>query len=186
MARLTPADPDPRDPIVSEILAQARRRGYVHTNLYLTLARAPKMLRAWVALIWPLRDDSETPRPLRELMIMRIAQLAGARYEWAHHRRMALEHGVPEDKLRDLAGWADSERFGDRERAVLAYADAIARGGEVADAAFEPVRERFTDAEIVELTLTASIYVGAARLLRALEIEPEDEVRADLIDLSPG
>lgn len=186
MARLNPVDPESWDPLVDDILAEVRRRGYLHTNLYSTLALAPWMMRAWVGLIWPLRDDSQTPRLLRELMIMRIAQLTGARYEWAHHRRMALEHGVSEEKLRELAGWAASKRFDGRERAVLAYAEAIARGGEVEDATFEALRDRFSDAEIVELTLTASSYVGAARLLVALEIEPEEEVRANLVDFSPG
>jgi alkylhydroperoxidase family enzyme len=186
VARLNPLDPESWDPLVDDILAEVRRRGYLHTNLYSTLALAPSMLRAWVGLIWPLRDDSQTARSLRELMIMRIAQLTGASYEWAHHRRMALENSVSNEKLRDLADWRVSDRFDGRERAVLAYADAIARGGEVEDATFESLRERFSDAEIVELTLTASSYVGAARLLLALEIEPEEEVRANLVDFSRG
>ncbi len=47
------------------------------------------MLRAYAGLARGLRYEAQTPRALRELMILRTAQLTDSRYEWAHHRKMA-------------------------------------------------------------------------------------------------
>jgi alkylhydroperoxidase family enzyme len=73
--------------------------------------------------------------------------------------------------LRALAGWRESEAFGARERAALAFADALARDNTVADEVFAEVRRWFTGDEIVELTAAIVWEVAVAKFNRALEIE---------------
>ena len=176
MARLplTPADPD--DPTLAALFAELRGRGVEPPHLYRTLGHAPKMLRAWVDLAWPLRLDAATPRRTRELVILRVAYLTQAPYEWAHHEPMALDAGVRPDQLEALPGWEGSDAFDDEERVVLAYADAVVAGDGVDDATFAALTRRFDAAAVVELTLTASFYVCVARLLRALDVEVEPDL----------
>src|SRR5262249_50596759 len=126
MARLPLVSDRPDDPDLQRIFADLRRQGREPSNLYRTLAHAPRMLAAWVGMAWPLRAEPSVRRSLRELMIMRGAQLTGAVYEWAHHREMALAAGVPEAKLAALAGWRASDLFDAEERAALAYTEGIA------------------------------------------------------------
>ncbi len=181
MARLPLVSDRPGDPELARIFADLRRQGREPSNLYRTLGHAPRMLAAWVGLAWPLRAEPSVPRALRELMIMRAAQLTAAEYEWAHHWRMAVAAGVPEAKLLALAGWRSSELFEAAERAALAYTEGIV-AHDVGDDVLGEVRHLFSPAEVIELTLTAGFYACVARVLHALrvDLEPghEEELRA--------
>jgi 4-carboxymuconolactone decarboxylase len=134
------------------------------------------MLRAWCGLTWPLRDDPAVPRDLRELAIMRVAQLKDSEYEWAHHWLMATAAGVAESKLQALSAWESSSEFDELEREVLAYVDAIVAGPAVPDEVFEPIGRRFAPAELVELTMTITTYIGIAHFLGALQIDVEQPI----------
>src|SRR5947209_16397599 len=125
MARLPLISDRPDDPALARVFAGLRRQGREPSNLYRTLGHAPRMLAAWVGLAWPLRGEPSVPRSLRELMILRGAQLTGAGYEWAHHREMALAAGVTAGQVAALAGWRSSDLFDERERAALAFAEEV-------------------------------------------------------------
>jgi 4-carboxymuconolactone decarboxylase len=58
-------------------------------NLYRALANHPQLLGAWTEFSKTMRHDTRTPRALRELVILRGAQLARSEYEWAQHLPMA-------------------------------------------------------------------------------------------------
>lgn len=79
--------------------------------------------------------------------------------------------GVSEEELRALANGTTSSLFEARERAALAYAEAMATGNTVAESVFESVRREFTADEIVELTAAIAWEICAAKFNRALEIE---------------
>ncbi len=141
-------------------------------NLYRALAGQPEMLRLWIEFAWGLRERCQTPRALRELMILRVAQAFGSEYEWAHHLAMARAAGVPEEQVAALAGWRSSEAFSAAERAALAYAEAVL-DGDVPDAVADELARHFSAPERVELTLTAGFYAMVARVLEALEVPVE-------------
>src|ERR687891_2462639 len=58
-------------------------------NLYKALANHPRLVAAWTEFSKTLRHDTRTPRALRELVILRGAQLMRSEYEWAQHLAMA-------------------------------------------------------------------------------------------------
>ena len=70
-----------------------------------------------------------------------------------------------------LADPAQSDLFSGRERAALAYAEAITLAHTVPDDIFESVRWLFNDDEIVELTAVITFEICVAKFNRALEIE---------------
>ena len=142
-------------------------------NLYRALANQPEMLRAWIEMAWGIRNGAGTPRRLRELMILRIAQIYESEYEWTQHLVMARSAGVTDAEIGALREWRHSEAFTAPERAALAYAEAMLDGdipGPVADA----LAEQFDAAERVELTLTAGFYTMVPRVLEALGVPLED------------
>src|ERR671919_88249 len=63
-------------------------------NLYRALANHPRLIAAWSDFSKALRHDTRTPRALRELVILRGAQLMRSEYEWAQHLKMARKAGV--------------------------------------------------------------------------------------------
>ncbi|MGH8686481.1 MAG: carboxymuconolactone decarboxylase family protein [Burkholderiales bacterium] len=149
-------------------------------NLYKALGNHAPLTAAWTEFARSIRYDSRTPRPMRELMILRGAQLMRSEYEWAQHLKMARKMGVREAQIAALAGWRGSSEFDEREKAALELAEAVTRG-DVSDAVFAAVSKHFDAATFVELSLTAAFYAMVARMLDAMRIQLEPEAR----DYSP-
>ena len=145
-------------------------------NLYRALGNHPALTAAWTEFANAIRHHGKTPRALRELMILRTAQIAHSHYEWAHHLRMARKAEVSEAKIAALAGWRDSSLFDPRERAALGLTEAV-MACDVTDKVHAEVKQHFSDAEFVELSLTAGFYAMVSRMLDAMRVEMDEDVR---------
>jgi alkylhydroperoxidase family enzyme len=145
-------------------------------NLYRGLANHPQIIAAWTEFANTLRHGSRTPRALRELVILRGAQLSASEYEWAHHLRMARKAGVREAQIEALPDWRVSPEFDSREKAALALAEAVTRG-RVSDEVYDEAVKHFDHHDYVELAVTAGFYAMVARTLDALGIQLEPESR---------
>ena len=145
-------------------------------NLYRALGNHPALTAAWTEFANAIRHDSKTPRALRELMILRTAQIAHSEYEWAHHLRMARKAEVSEAKIAALANWRTAGEFDAKERAALALTEAV-MACNVTDAVHAEMKKHFSDAEFVELSLTAGFYAMVSRMLDAMRVEMDADVR---------
>ena len=176
-SRLPPLPDPPTDPILLELQEDTRSRGGEVINLHLTLGHAPKIAKARRALSGALRRNAATPRILRELVIMRTAQIVRSDYEMNQHIPMALKSGLTQQQLDEIATWRDSKLFDEKQRAVLAYVEQLLAGGDVDDATFAALAKHFTPQEIIEISVTATNYYGTGLLTRALRIEIERDGR---------
>ena len=149
-------------------------------NLYKALANHPQLVAAWSEFSKTLRHDTRTPRALRELVILRGAQLQRSEYEWAQHLPMARKAGVSEEQIASLASWRTSPRFDAREKAALALGEAVTQG-QVSDAVHAEAKRHFDDHDYVELALAAAFYAMVGRMLDAMGVQLEPDVR----DYSP-
>src|SRR5215213_5827467 len=172
MSRLPHVEGDAPDPITAEVFATSIAEGRQPIALYRVLANNPVMLRSYAQLAKTLRYDAATPRALRELMILRIAQLSGSEYEWQHHRRMAADAGVSEEQVAALGEAATSPLFSGVERAAIRLAEEQ-HAYAVTDETIASLRELVGDAATVELSLLGALYEGVARMLQAFAIEVE-------------
>ena len=173
MARIPYADlshPEAQ-PLVERIVAE---RGSV-LHLYQMLLHSPAVAGGWLNYLTSIRQLSTLPGDLRELVIMRVAVLNGAPYEADQHAPIALKEGVTQAQLDALDGWQDSALFDARERAVLAYTDAMTRQVQVPDAVFQAARQAMgSDKLLVELTATVAAYNMVSRFLEALQVHTHD------------
>ncbi|HEX3566610.1 MAG TPA: carboxymuconolactone decarboxylase family protein [Acidimicrobiales bacterium] len=143
-------------------------------NLYARLANAPELLAAWVDFAWTLRAVPQSDRALRELAIMRVAQLTGSDYEWQAHWPMATEAGVPAEKLTTLAGWRSADAFSTHERLVLGAAENLTSSGQLSVAERSQLVATFGEQQTVELVLTIAFYSCVRLVLGGLGV-PADE-----------
>ena len=165
---------DPADPGVRAFFAELRAKGHEPINIHRTMAIAPPLMQAARSAAYAVRHDIVAPRDLCELAIIRISQLTGGHYEEAQHRPMAMSCGLSEQQLNEVASWSGSSVFDRRQRAVLAYVDAMAREDGPSDAEFQALRSFLSEREVVEMTFAAAIYAGFSMLTRALRtpLEP--------------
>ena len=145
-------------------------------NLYKALANHPRLVAAWTEFSKTLRHDTRTPRALRELVILRGAQLQRSEYEWAQHLKMARKCGVREAQIAALADWRNSGEFSEREKAALLLAEAVTNGS-VSDEVYAAVSRHFDHAQFVELALVPAFYAMVARMLDAMRVQLEPEAR---------
>jgi AhpD family alkylhydroperoxidase len=172
MARLPYADIGSAEtrPLVDRIVAE---RGSV-LHLYQMLLNSPPVAEGWLAYLTAIRQRCSLPGDLRELVIMRVAILNGAAYEADQHAPIAIREGVTQAQLDALEDWEGSDRFGARERAVLALTDRMTRDVQVPAAVLDAVRAHLDTRETVELVATVAAYNMVSRFLEALGIHSDD------------
>jgi 4-carboxymuconolactone decarboxylase len=145
-------------------------------NLYRALGNHPKLIAAWTEFSKMLRHDTRTPRALRELVILRGAQLMRSEYEWAQHLAMARKAGVREAQIAQLAHWRTSAEFDKREKAAIALAEAVTQG-RVSDEVYAEAHRHFDEHDYVELAAVAAFYAMVGRMLDAMGVQLEDDIR---------
>jgi alkylhydroperoxidase family enzyme len=179
MTRVPLVSDEAADDVVAPVLDRFRAEGREPIALYRALANTPVLLRSYSVLAGSLRHDSASARRLRELVILRTAQLTGSAYEWSHHRPMAIAAGIGHEQIGALSAWEESGLFDESERAVLRCAEAV-HDLEVTDEAFAELEGAVGRAGAVEIVLTASFYEAVARLVQGLGVEVEPEYQANL------
>ena len=176
VSRLPPL-PQPLDPIMQQMFDKRRAMGGAIINLQLVTGHAPKFSRAAAAMAFTIRFDAITPRRLLELVIMRTAEIVRSDYEINQHRPLMKLCGYSDAQIAAVASWRGSPLFDDKQRALLAYVEQMAQGGEVDDATFAALAQHFSPQEIVEITYTVGSYYANGLLTKALRIETEQDGR---------
>lgn len=173
MARVAYPDiASPEAQRVAERIKQERNGRLL--NLFRMQLHNPSIAEAWLQLGSAVRFKSELDAATRELAICLVASVTGAEYEWRAHRRLALEEGVSEAQVGALPNWqAAANLFDERQRVVLALAEALTRAVQVDDATFEAARAQLTPRQLVELVATVGYYNMVARFLVGLQIDLE-------------
>ena len=169
MTRL-PGAPD--DGPAAELL-RARRGGELST-LDPLLRHRPPVAEGRKALLCPMRGATTLPADLRELVVLRVAVLDGAEFEWTAHAPIARRAGLTDLHLRVLrADDALAEPvWSPVQAAVLAFTDASTRHVAVPDAVFAALRAHLDDRQVVELTALVGGYAMVSRFLVALDVPP--------------
>ncbi|MBN1239637.1 MAG: carboxymuconolactone decarboxylase family protein [Gammaproteobacteria bacterium] len=98
---------------------------------------------------------SSLERELLELVKVRASQINGCGFCLDMHTKDARAQGETEQRLYLLAAWREANVYSDRERAALAWTEAVTRleHQEVPDTAYEQARSQFSEEELVALTL---------------------------------
>jgi 4-carboxymuconolactone decarboxylase len=146
------------------------RRGGELRPLDEILLLSPPVAEGWSVLLSAIRGRLELDESVRELVILRIAVLNGADYEWQAHEPVGRRCGLTDAKLAALREEAALSALDRRERAVVAYTDAMTRDIEVSAAVFGAVADVLSPREVAELTATVAAYNMVSRFLVALEI----------------
>lgn len=119
---------------------------------------------------------------LLELVKFRASQINGCAYCIDMHTKDARAHGETEQRLYALSAWRETPFFTERERAALAWTEAVtlvsATG--VPDDVYEEARRHFDDGELVDLTFAIVAINGWNRLAVSFRKVPGTYVARDL------
>jgi 4-carboxymuconolactone decarboxylase len=156
-------------PELSALEARIRgARGRIST-LYRVLLNSPELASGWEQLFTAIRQKSSVPPALRELVILRVAVLNGAEYEFEAHVPHALAAGMNQEAIERLRR-GDSDGLSALENLVLRYTDAMTRELVVPEALYPQLEQHFDAKTLVELTATIAGYNMVSRFLIAMRI----------------
>jgi len=124
-----------------------------HTARLPLFSLAPNALHAMINLSKSVSQSSIGER-LFELVNLRVSQVNGCGVCVDMHWRFLLKQGADPRHLNAIAGWRESPFFSERERAALAWADAVNAlpKQDDTDVAYRQVSEYFNETEIAELS----------------------------------
>jgi len=146
-----------------------QERGRI-SPLYQALLNSVPLAEGWEKLLSAIRNRSSVRADIRELLILRVAVLNRAPFEFEAHLPHARKAGVSEAKLNAITAPEIGEPFDALERAVLVFCDASTRDVQISDAVFEPLARHFDARTRVELVATVAAYNMVSRFLEALHI----------------
>lgn len=123
---------------------------------------------------------------IKELCRVYISRSVNCEYCGNQRSVKAAGQGLTEAKYDELLNFESSQRFTEREKAALAYAEAIAWRLPDEDALWERLHREFTEPELVELGCCIALTFGQQSWLRLLNIEHHQVLPGSAASLAPG
>lgn len=143
-------------------------------NIYKLLLHNPRLADTWYDHIGAVRWQTGLDGQTREIAIIRIGLLNKLDYVFQQHvPKHSAPEGLTEAQCEALKDWQASDAFDARQRAVLAFTDAMTCDVQVSDAVFEALVPHFDEKQIVELAVLIGTYNMHTRVLTALQIDAE-------------
>jgi AhpD family alkylhydroperoxidase len=140
---------------------------------------APDTIKALLALENQVRASGLEPS-LFELVKIRASQINGCAFCINMHTQDARKQGETEQRIYLLDAWREAPAYTDRERAALAWTEAVTLVSEthVPDDVYEQVRAQFSDAELVNLTMLVGAINAWNRIAISFRAIPPVKVKA--------
>ena len=161
--------PHPRHPYPAE--NPSRPKGL---NALGVLAHHPELTEAYHHLIGHALFATTLSVRQRELIILRVAHLRDAAYEWAQHAFLAAEVGISEDEVARVRLEGGASGWEPVEAALLAATDELVADARIGDATYAALAAELETRQIMDVVFTVGAYDVLAMALRTFDV-PLDE-----------
>ncbi|GLE51573.1 carboxymuconolactone decarboxylase family protein [Mycobacterium montefiorense] len=169
MTRIELADLDQQPESIRE---WADRRG--NLNVFRLLANAPNVFPGWSQMVDELYASPTFSARMREVIVLRVANLQGSAYELAQHLLLGRAAGLTEQQLDALAtGELDGAGFRHTERTAVEVVTELCTTHHLRDESFATAQAVFGDEVLTELLMIVSCYYGLALVLNAVDLDIE-------------
>ncbi len=179
MARIPYADIEKSPEKIRDFFGKIRANGFEIINIHKMVAHSDASVREFIRFGNKLITKPHLESRFRELAILRIAQLHGVEYEWAHHVPIALQAGVSREQIKEIGNWGPSRQFSGEEKTVLKYTEEVARDSQPKDETFDAATRFLDHPSLVELTLSIGYWCMVAKFLRTFQVDVEDSFRRE-------
>ena len=138
--------------------------------LYQALLNSASIATGWESMLTAVRNRTCVPADLREMIILRVAVLNEAAFEFDAHVPHALKAGFAAEKIEALKSATLDAVFTPEEQLLLELTDQMTRDVKVPAELMERVNQRYDARQVVELVATVAAYNMVSRFLVALNI----------------
>ena len=173
--RIAPIIPGTRPELAAQESQIMAARGRI-SDLYQVLLNSPAIAHGWEQMLSAVRNKSSLPAILRELVIVRVAVLNKADFEYQAHVPIALREGATQSMIDAvtnaayLAPMPISAGLSDAEQVALLLTDTMTRDIVVPDSLFSDVKKHFDEQGQIDLVATIAAYNMVSRFLTVFHI----------------
>jgi alkylhydroperoxidase family enzyme len=177
---------DEMDPEMRDEMARCQREGTPRPESSAVRAHVPAAFWAFAGSWQSLFREGVCDHRIKELCRVYISRSVNCEYCGNQRSVQAAQQGFAEAKYDDLLNFESSAKFDDREKAALAYAEAIAWHQPSDDVLWDRLHQYFTEPELVELGCFIALTFGQQSWLRLLNIEHHQVLPGTAASMAPG
>ena len=156
-------------------LAKVRAQMGEPLNVHRFLANYPSWLTQW----WGFRNHVIHGTTLSarqyELVVLRVATLCDAPYEWEHHVVTGKERGLDDTDFESIRSGPSASQWDAPDRALLAAVDDCIAERKISTASLQALSKNFTDEQILDIVATVVMYHAMAIVTRSFDIPIDEE-----------
>jgi alkylhydroperoxidase family enzyme len=184
--RISYVAPETMDPRMQQEMERCQREGTPRPESSAVRAHVPACFWAFADSWQAIFRNGMCDHAIKELCRVYVSRTVKCEYCGNQRSEQARSQGLTEGQYDDLLNFETSPRLGEREKAALAYAEAITWRLESTDELWERLHRHFSEPELVELGCFIALTMGQQSWLRLLDIEHHEVMGGTAASMAPG
>jgi len=172
LAALRP--PEPRHPMPAR--GGDRPKGL---NVLGTLARHPALARAYHTFNGHVLFASTLSIRQRELLVLRVAAVRQAEYEWRQHVVLARDAGIDDDQIARVVAGPDAPGWSAADAALVRAVDELVGDATITDETWGDLARDLDEQQLMDLVFTVGAYDLLAMAFRSFGVELDDDLQRE-------
>lgn len=148
-------------------------------NVLGTLAHHPALTRAYHTFNGHVLFATTLSVRQRELLVLRVAAVRDAEYEWAQHVVLAGDAGIDDDEVTRVAAGPDAPGWSAFDAALLRAVDELVADAAISDATWAVLAGELDDQQLMDLVFTVGAYDLLAMAFRTFRVELDADLRRE-------
>jgi alkylhydroperoxidase family enzyme len=165
------APPDPRHPLPGR--RADRPKGL---NVLGTMAHHPALTKAFHTFNGHVQFATTLSVRQRELLVLRVAAVRRAGYEWAQHVVQGLDAGLDDDEITRIAEGPAAGGWSPLDRAILAAVDELIADARITAGTWKVLTAELDIRQVMDLVFTVGAYDALAMALRSFGVELDEDL----------
>jgi len=184
--RISYVDVGKMDTAMQQEMERCRREGTPRPESSAIRAHVPECFWAFANSWRDLFKNGVCEHAVKELCRLYVSRSVQCEYCGNQRSIKAAASGMIEEDVKDLLDFEKSERYSDRQKAALSYAEAITWHLSTDDFFWERLYRHFSEPELVELGCFIALTMGQQSWLRLLNIEHHQVLAGTSASMAPG
>lgn len=145
-------------------------------NAFKTLVRCPKLLQRVLPLVIYVLQESALPARDKELLILRIAWLCRAEYEWSHHAVSGKQAGLTGQEILRITKGPNAEGWSSFDASLLQAVDELDRDAFISNSTWLALAKKYTEQQLADLVFTVGTYNLVSMALNSFGVQLDEDV----------
>jgi alkylhydroperoxidase family enzyme len=184
--RISYVDVAGMDAAMQKEMERCQREGTPRPESSAVRAHVPAAFWAFANSWRDIFKNGVLEHPIKELCRLYVSRSVQCEYCGNQRSIKAAAAGVVEEQVKDLLNFENSKNYDERQKAALAYAEAITWRLNTDDAFWDRLQRHFSEPELVELGCFVALTMGQQSWLRLLNIEHHQVMAGTAASMAPG